>query len=318
MSEAIAKDEQAVALKDLLRESREDMGYSRKQLAEVTGIPFKSLEKFERGEMEPTLSRAFTLARALEIPFENIREEVEGDTPEDETANSGTITRARKHLEQASRATGMELRTSDHGNPGPMAAGLQAPGGEADQPEMGLRAELQEFATEAQAGKLKPVEIQPRLRRLRRQLRGEETVGLVDIARDHGIEAEDEDFEQDEQTRDALIDRILVRARYGMGITKLSPDGLVTLTKDLLSAKTLKNADLVEPEEREKPTDAERAQIANTLAPALVLAMLQNRAPDISSKRYDITSARYEKEGERKSLFEKIFGSDDEDHEEDA
>jgi len=50
-----------------LREAREGLGLSRAELARMTGIPAKSIEKFEYGSQEPSLSRVQVLAEALEV-----------------------------------------------------------------------------------------------------------------------------------------------------------------------------------------------------------------------------------------------------------
>lgn len=50
-----------------LRDARELMGYSRAELAKRTGIPAKSIEKFEYGSQEPSISRLQALATALEV-----------------------------------------------------------------------------------------------------------------------------------------------------------------------------------------------------------------------------------------------------------
>lgn len=62
-----------------LREAREGLGLSRAELARLTGIPAKSIEKFEYGSQEPSLSRAQTLAEALGVTTQWIMGEEEAN-----------------------------------------------------------------------------------------------------------------------------------------------------------------------------------------------------------------------------------------------
>lgn len=50
-----------------LQAAREKKGFTRKKVAELTGIPVKSLEKIELGGMEPNISRLKSLCTALDI-----------------------------------------------------------------------------------------------------------------------------------------------------------------------------------------------------------------------------------------------------------
>jgi transcriptional regulator with XRE-family HTH domain len=50
-----------------LREAREETGFSRAQLGRKTNIPVKSIEKFEYGTLEPSLSRLQTLCDTLDV-----------------------------------------------------------------------------------------------------------------------------------------------------------------------------------------------------------------------------------------------------------
>ncbi len=50
-----------------LKTAREDKGLTRKKVAEMTGIPVKSLEKIEYGGMEPNISRLKAICTALDI-----------------------------------------------------------------------------------------------------------------------------------------------------------------------------------------------------------------------------------------------------------
>jgi len=50
-----------------LRAARDDMGFSRRELAEITNIPQKTIEKFEIGSQEPSVSRLQTLCDVLDV-----------------------------------------------------------------------------------------------------------------------------------------------------------------------------------------------------------------------------------------------------------
>jgi len=55
-----------------LRAAREAAKMTRKDVFEKTGIPLKSLEKFENGTQEPTVSRLVTLAQYYEVTVNNL------------------------------------------------------------------------------------------------------------------------------------------------------------------------------------------------------------------------------------------------------
>lgn len=62
-----------------LQQARNASQYSRPQLAEVTGIPAKAIEKFEYGTQEPTFSRVETLAKTLNVTVDYL---MKGDADE--------------------------------------------------------------------------------------------------------------------------------------------------------------------------------------------------------------------------------------------
>lgn len=78
-----------------LRDARESKGLSRAKLSSETGIPAKSIEKFEAGDQEPSVSRLLTLANALGVSFDaligrNVDETVE-EVPENSPETSDLI-----------------------------------------------------------------------------------------------------------------------------------------------------------------------------------------------------------------------------------
>ncbi|MBW7849696.1 MAG: helix-turn-helix transcriptional regulator [Rhodospirillales bacterium] len=59
--------ERAQLIASRIREARETVGMSRAQLAKAAGIPAKTVEKFEYGMMEPSLTRLEAIARKLNV-----------------------------------------------------------------------------------------------------------------------------------------------------------------------------------------------------------------------------------------------------------
>lgn len=55
---------------DRLKHIRLEQRYTRPALAKATGIPEKTLEKYEYGQMEPKMFRLLLLSETLEVPVE--------------------------------------------------------------------------------------------------------------------------------------------------------------------------------------------------------------------------------------------------------
>lgn len=61
-----------------LEVARREAGFSRKKLAELTGISFRTIECYEQGKNDINMAAAVTvriLARALNVPMEKILNE---------------------------------------------------------------------------------------------------------------------------------------------------------------------------------------------------------------------------------------------------
>jgi len=94
-----------------VRASREAKGLSRKALADLTGIPYRTMENFELGSQEPSVSRMRTLAEALGVtegflidgksdanPEKTPPWEDESETPEDTGPEPNTLKSVRSQL----------------------------------------------------------------------------------------------------------------------------------------------------------------------------------------------------------------------------
>lgn len=55
-----------------LRKARDAARYTRQQLADLTGIPAKSIEKFENDDQEPSVSRLLAICEALGVSTDDI------------------------------------------------------------------------------------------------------------------------------------------------------------------------------------------------------------------------------------------------------
>ena len=78
---------EGMTVADRLKTARTNAGLTHKALAEVTGIPFSSLQKFEYGIMEPTLSRLKTICEILNVSFDWV---LTGDDAPNIADNEGT------------------------------------------------------------------------------------------------------------------------------------------------------------------------------------------------------------------------------------
>ena len=75
-----------VSVGSRLRQARDDAGLTRKRAEELTGISAKTIEKYERDDTEPSISRVAAMCKAYGLPFEEIMAELglsadEGDAP---------------------------------------------------------------------------------------------------------------------------------------------------------------------------------------------------------------------------------------------
>ena len=94
-----------------LKMAREKERFSRPALSKQTGIPVKSLEKFEYGELEPNITRLRVLAETLKVTVEYL---LEGSDIEPETvlkqAPPSTETSSQSVMEQLRQLDDMRLK----------------------------------------------------------------------------------------------------------------------------------------------------------------------------------------------------------------
>jgi transcriptional regulator with XRE-family HTH domain len=100
-----------------IRTAREAAGMTRPALSKTTGIPVKSIEKYEFGEQEPSMSRIGKIAHALEVSFEELTgvAEVSDDKPgkiwPGQTGKLSYLDMARGDLKELDRMREVGLHT---------------------------------------------------------------------------------------------------------------------------------------------------------------------------------------------------------------
>lgn len=98
-----------------IRTARETEGFSRPALSDATGIPVRSIEKYEAGEQEPSMSRIGKIAVALGVTFEELTGVAEAESVGrncvlfDPTSSEALLSTARTALTQLDhiRQTGL-------------------------------------------------------------------------------------------------------------------------------------------------------------------------------------------------------------------
>jgi transcriptional regulator with XRE-family HTH domain len=70
-----------------LRQRRMLLGISQEQLAEMLGLTFQQVQKYERGTNRVSASRLFQLARSLDTPITWFFEDIESDRAAAKTAS---------------------------------------------------------------------------------------------------------------------------------------------------------------------------------------------------------------------------------------
>ena len=70
-----AKRDDAVALGKVIEARRDDMGYSRPEMAKVAGISYPNAYEIERGSKYPSAAALEKIAAALEVPAQELLSE---------------------------------------------------------------------------------------------------------------------------------------------------------------------------------------------------------------------------------------------------
>ncbi len=70
------QEDQLLTVGNRLKRAREEIGLSRRQVADETGISMKMIEKYEYDTAEPPLSRLKLLCQLLDVPMNEIMDEV--------------------------------------------------------------------------------------------------------------------------------------------------------------------------------------------------------------------------------------------------
>lgn len=67
-----SNDDAEVAIYTRLPVLRAERGMSRRELAELVGVHYQTIGYLERGEYAPSLALAFRIARAFDLPIEQV------------------------------------------------------------------------------------------------------------------------------------------------------------------------------------------------------------------------------------------------------
>ena len=106
--------ENATTPAERLKIARNMKGFSRKELAALTDIPEKSIEKYEYGSMEPNISRLHTLCKALDLTSETVIG-INGKPVENSDTNdnfSRYFRNSREHLYELDRMRNVGFSTA--------------------------------------------------------------------------------------------------------------------------------------------------------------------------------------------------------------
>jgi transcriptional regulator with XRE-family HTH domain len=253
------------------REARDDLGLTRKQVAEATGIPTKSLERIELGQTEPTISRAKILCRYYGISLTDM---VEGmDT---------------SHRKGARPAAPADM---------PSRLGVRAMYDHDDiedeqSPEETARLALQSLSDFSEDRGPNAQGMRRRLRETMNAVQGVNLKSLIDLA-------EEQDFDLStlpETARNGAADkvrkRLLIHAIYDIDLHQLSLKGMKALNNDL--SDEMLGGVIDGPGMLANAADREawRIKAANELADVVLDAVRKRAAPDLAD------DVRYQMQGE--------------------
>jgi transcriptional regulator with XRE-family HTH domain len=293
-----------VSVANRLRQAREALDLTRKQVAEKLGIPLGTMEKYETGRAEPNLSRLRKLCRFYGIPAADIMDEVgddEGTGDPDPAPNvNDQATRMRYLLQELSQLANAPVYVDDQGEQEPTTSPhvrFDAKG--MDQPPTLVQV-LRELADAAGDKQVQPRQFRKQLRRVQEELADADRTELVDAMEERGLQLpegeDDADADEDEDQEatwsdDHLRQLLTVHAVYGVDPRDLSREAINRVIEDLQIEE-----EQVEPlgflDGFLSGDQAARYDRVRQLLPDLVKAARSADRPDLADrKRYPLADA---------------------------
>ena len=248
-----------------LREARDELGLTRKQAAEATGIPMKSLERIEIGQTEPTISRAKILCRYYGLSLSDI---VEG-------------------MDTSGRKGGRDVAPADMPfRPDTRPAPAPADDFEDEQsPEELARSALQALSDFAEDRGPNAQGMRRRLRETMNVVQGVNLGSLIDLAEGQSFDPSTLPETARNDAADKLRKRLLIHAIYDIDLHQLSLKGMNALNDDL-SDDMLHGA--ISGPGIFADREAWRVKAADELADVVLDAVRKRAAPDLAgSVRYE-------------------------------
>jgi transcriptional regulator with XRE-family HTH domain len=292
-----------VSVANRLRQAREALDLTRKQVAEKLGIPLGTMEKYETGRAEPNLSRLRKLCRFYGIPAADIMDEVgddEGTGDPDPAPNvNDRSTRLRQLLQEVGQLAGAPVVIEREGSEAATSPAVKMDTAGMDT-ELTLAEVLQELADAAGDKQVQPRQFRKQLRRVQEELADADRTELVDAMEERGLQLpegeDDADADEDEDQEatwsdDHLRQLLTVHAVYGVDPRDLSREAINRVIEDLQIEE-----EQVEPlgflDGFLSGDQAARYDRVRQLLPDLVKAARSADRPDLADrKRYPLVDA---------------------------
>lgn len=296
----------AMTISNRLREGRAAVGMTRKQVAEATGVPIKTLEKYENGQSEPGISRLRALANFLGLDFLELVDEAQDHgravpLRNPAPAASTKVADTRALLKQLAAEHGLELVTNEQlksGTPvAPSVASLVDGNGlGVDLSPEELLEEVSRAASSFGANSAQAKRILLLAEDDLLDLEPDELLDLADAIElrdvpddEEGMIDEGSDESPYHYTKASMVSRLLVKATFGFEPADLEASSLQSLHEELLNLFDLDPDDL--DGEAEDPDSFGRSSEhvfdcqQRIVSKLMLAALLQRKAPDISKKR---------------------------------
>lgn len=288
----------AMTIATRLREGRSAVGMTRKQVADATGVPIKTLEKYENGQMEPSVSRLRALSNFLGLDFLELVDEAQDHgraLPLKNPAPALKVGDTRDLLKRLAAEHGLELVTTENLRDNiystPAAATLL------DSDDLGVdfspTRRLEELSKIIQAYGANSAQARRAVRHTKADIEDLDHLELIDLAEDVGLKNipdEDEIFEIDNDESEghseaALIARIIVNEAFNYEPNDLTQDALEDLFEEL---STLDGMD-IEDQPPKGPfggwLDHAFDSAQRIVSKMMLKALLMRQAPDISNHK---------------------------------